>query len=132
MSRKELVLQLISELSHYIMDADPNRMVISLHQEPDGLHLAVLDSVKRSPSELDAIRTSLNSEPRPELAGYYGGMAGYDSLGAARLNIVGWRLKGADVKATESGTKIDIWLGGERFERDRFSITDEHERNAGR
>lgn len=111
MRRKALVLQLISELSHYMMDSHPTRMVISLHQEPDGLHLAVLDSVKRSPSELDAIRTSLNSEPRPELAGYYGGMAGYDSLGAARLTIVGWQLK-----------------GGERFERDRFSITDEHER----
>jgi len=131
MNRKDFLLQLIGELSHYILDADPMRMVISVHQEPDGLHLAVIDSVKRRPSELDSIRASLNSERRPELAGYYGGMAGYDSLGAARLNLIGWQLKGADVKTTDSGTRIDLWLGGDRFNPESFSITDEHEKNAG-
>lgn len=131
MSRKDFLIQLISEMSHYILDADPMRMVISLHQEADGLHLAVLDSVKRTPSELEAIRASLNSERRPELAGYYGGMAGHDSLGSARLDLVGWQLKGADVRSSDSGTHIDLWLGGERFNPASFSITDEHQKNAG-
>mgnify|MGYP006310951777 CR=1 FL=1 len=130
MNRKDFLLQLISEMSHYVLDADPMRMVISVHQEQDGLHLAVIDSVKRPPSELESIRASLNNERRPELAGYYGGMAGYDSLGSARLNLIGWQLKGADVKTTDSGTRIDLWLGGDGFNPESFSITDEHEKNA--
>ena len=98
------------------------RMVISLHQEEDGLHLAILDNVQRDQSELDRIRGSLNNPGRPELAGYYGSMAGYDSLGSARLNLIGWQVKGADVNSSESGTKIDLWLGGDRFNPASFSI----------
>lgn len=130
MNRREFALQLITEMAHFILDSDPMRLVISLHQESDGLHLAVIDSVKRSPSELEAIRRALNSEQRPELAGYYGSMVGYDSLGAARLNLVGWQLKGADVRSTNSGTHIDLWLGGDRFNPERFSITAEQRKTS--
>ena len=122
MNRTEFVLQLIGEISHYILDADPMRMVVSLHQEEDGLHLAVLDSVERSDKELTEIRQALNRKSRPELAGYYGNLAGYDSLGEARLNLIGWQVKGADVAALDSGTKIDIWLGGDRFDPTSFTI----------
>lgn len=125
MNRKDFLLHLIGEMAHYVLDTDPGRMVISLHQETDGVHLAVIDSVKRSEPELETIRAALNSARRPELAGYYGSMAGYDSLGSARLNLIGWQVKGADVKATESGTKIDLWLGGDRFNPEHFSISEE-------
>ncbi len=124
MNRRDFILHLISEVGHYILDADPNRMVVSLHQEPDGLHLAVLDDTKRSVEELDVVRQSLNGKPRPELAGYYGSMAGYDLLGSARLDIVGWQVKHADVTQTDSGTRIDLWLGGDRFNPDDFNIPD--------
>ena len=124
MNRKDFVLHLIGEVSHYILDAEPMRMVISLHQEEDGLHLAILDDVKRNEDDLAAIRASLNSAKRPELAGYYGSMAGYDMLGSARLNLIGWQVKGADVNSTDSGTKIDLWLGGDRFDPASFSIQD--------
>ncbi len=127
MNRREFILQLIAEVAHYILDADPMRMVISLHQEEDGLHVAVLDTVKRSETELTAIRESLNDNKRPELAGYYGSLAGYDSLGSARLNLIGWQVKGADVSSSESGTKIDLWLGGDRFDPASFSIPGENE-----
>ena len=122
MNRKDFLLHLIGEMGHYILDNDPNRMVISLHQESDGVHLSIMDSVERDESELEAVRASLNSTRRPELAGYYGSMAGYDSLGDARLNLIGWQVKGADVKSTEEGTKIDLWLGGEGFNPESFSI----------
>lgn len=122
MNRREFVLHLIGEVAHYILDADPMRMVISLHQEEDGLHLAILDNVERDESELNTIRASLNNARRPELAGYYGSMAGYDSLGSARLNLIGWQVKGADVNSSSSGTKIDLWLGGDRFDPASFSI----------
>jgi hypothetical protein len=100
-------------------------MVISVHQEVGGVHLAVLDSIKRDNQELDKIRASLTKARRPELAGYYSSMAGYDSLGEARLNLIGWQIKAADVRATDSGTQIDLWLGGEGFDPDHFTIDDE-------
>ncbi|MFO8065881.1 MAG: hypothetical protein ACQETQ_03985 [Spirochaetota bacterium] len=125
MNRKDFLLHLIGEMGHYILDNDPNRMVISLHQETDGVHLSIMDSVAREESELESIRASLNSSRRPELAGYYGSMAGYDSLGDARLNLIGWQVKGADVKSTEEGTQIDLWLGGKGFDPESFSIYDD-------
>jgi len=125
MNRREFVGQLIGEMAHYILDADPMRMVISLHQEVDGLHLAVLDTVSRDEKEVEAIREALNNARRPELAGYYGALAGHDSLGAARLNLIGWQVKGADVSSSESGTKIDLWLGGDRFDPASFTIPDD-------
>ena len=105
-----------------MLDSDPMRMVISLHQEEDGLHLAILDDTRRGEAELQRIRTDLNNARRPELAGYYGSMAGSDVLGSARLNLIGWQIKHADVSATDSGTRIDLWLGGDRFNPAAFSI----------
>ena len=122
MKRKDYILHLIGEIAHYILDDDPNRMVISLHQEEDGLHLAVLDDKKRGDEELAEIRKALNNARRPEMAGYYGNMAGSDMLGAARLNLIGWQVKHGDATTTNSGTKIDLWLGGERFNPDNFTI----------
>ena len=122
MKRREYILHLIGEVAHYILESDPMRMVISLHQEEDGLHLAIIDSVVRSEEKLAEMRLALNSAHRPELAGYYGNMAGSDMLGAARLDLIGWQVKHGDVTATASGTKIDLWLGGDRFDPQHFSI----------
>ncbi|MFW5686480.1 MAG: hypothetical protein ACOC0O_07500 [Spirochaetota bacterium] len=122
MKRTDFLLHLISEVSHYVLDSDPSRMVISLHQEEDGLHLAVFDDTQRDDHELEAIRESLHNPDRPELAGYYGSMAGFDMLGSARLDLIGWQIKAATVSTTDSGTRIDLWLGGDRFNPEDFSI----------
>jgi hypothetical protein len=124
MNRKDFILQLIGEVAHYILDEDPMRMVISLHQEEDGLHLAVMDNIKRDEAELESIRQALNNPKRPELAGYYGSMAGHDGLGKARLDLIGWQVKGADVYPTDLGTQIDLWLGGDRFDSASFTLDD--------
>jgi hypothetical protein len=120
--RAEFLLHLIGQIAHYVLDADPNRMVISLHQEEDGVHLAVFDDQERSDDELESIRDALNKPKRPELAAYYGSMAGYDMLGKVRLDLIGWQIKGATVSRSDSGTRIDLWLGGDRFQADQFSI----------
>ena len=122
MKHTEFLLHLINEIAHYILDANPMRMVISLHQEEDGLHLAILDDKRRNRSELDKIRNALQPHDRPELAGYYGSMAGYDMLGAARLDLVGWQIKAATVSDNGSGTQIDLWMGGDRFDPEQFSL----------
>lgn len=131
MRRKDFILHLIGEVAHYILDSDPTRMVISLHQEEDGLHLAILDDNKRSEEDLSQIRSALNNARRPELAGYYGSMAGSDMIGAARLNLIGWQVKHGDVASTQSGTKIDLWLGGDRFDPNHFSIPNEKVEKSG-
>ncbi len=122
MRTKEYIMHLLAEVSNFVLESRPSRMVISLHQESDGLHLCVLDTTVRSDEELDAIRKALNTSVRPELAEYYGSMAGSDLIGAARLNLVGWQVKRGDVTRSDSGTKIDLWLGSERFDSSRFSI----------
>jgi len=119
---KEYILHLIGEMAKFILDSNPTRMVISLHREEDGLHLAILDNVPRSEEELEKIRLALNAPKRPELAEYYGIMAGQDLMGNSRLNLVGWQVKHADVSRTQEGMKIDLWLGGERFDSSYFSI----------
>jgi len=119
---KEYILHLIGEMAKFILDRNPSRMVISLHSEGDGIHLAILDNIPRSEDELEKIRLALNAPKRPELAEYYGIMAGQDLLGNSRLNLVGWQVKHADVSRTQEGTKIDLWLGGERFDSSYFSI----------
>ena len=119
---KEYILHLIGEMAKFVLDSNPTRMVISLHREEDGLHLAILDNVPRSEEELEKIRLALNAPKRPELAEYYGIMAGQDLMGNSRLNLVGWQVKHADVSRTQEGMKIDLWLGGERFDSSYFSI----------
>lgn len=127
MNRRDFILHLIGEIGHFVLDADPMRMVISLHQEADGLHLSIMDDTERGSEELEGIRHALNNPRRPELAGYYGSMAGYDVLGEARLDLVGWQVKHADVNGTDSGTKIDLWLGSDKFDPTNFNIPDREE-----
>jgi hypothetical protein len=122
MKKKEYVMHLLGEISNFVLESQPSRMVISLHQEEDGLHLAVLDNTPREDREIEKISKALNTAARPELAEYYGSMAGSDLIGAARLNLIGWQVKHADVIRTAEGTKIDLWLGSDRFDSTRFNI----------
>lgn len=123
MNRKDIILHLLGEISSYILDGDPSRMVISLHQEEDGLHLCVIDNNgDHTDEEIEKMEQALNSQKRPELAGYYGAMTGHDLLGASRLDLLGWQVKHGDVSRTDSGIKIDLWMGGDEFQSDKFTI----------
>jgi hypothetical protein len=122
MKRKDLILKLIGEMTSYILDKDPMRMVISLHQEEDGLHLAIIDDSPRTDEEMADLERTLNSRKRPELAAYYGAMTGHDLLGSSRLDLMGWQIKHSDVTRMGEGTKIDLWLGGDRFDSRNFTI----------
>lgn len=123
MKRKEFLNRLIGEVSNYLLEGNPLRMVISLHQEEDGAHLSFFDDRKRAPEELKRIRDALNPKhTRPELAGYYGMMAGHDTSWDARLKLIGWQIKHATVDNTDSGVQIDLWLGSDAFQPSKFSI----------
>ena len=122
MKAKEYIMHLLAEISNFILESQPSRMVISLHQESDGLHLSIMDNTGRSDDSLESIRKALNTSVRPELAEYYGSMAGSDLIGSARLNLIGWQVKHADVTRIAEGTKIDLWLGSDRFDSRKFSM----------
>jgi hypothetical protein len=122
MKQREFITHLVSTVSSFILEGNPGRMVISLHQEEDGLHLCVIDNNVRSDEELEDIHAALNAGARPELADYYGSMGGSDLVGAARLQLIGWQIKKGDVSRTSGGTQLDLWLGSDRFDSSRFTI----------
>jgi len=124
MKRRELITHLISEISEYILESDPMRMVISLHQEEDGLHLSVMDDAEHSDEEIERMERDLNSQKRPELSGYYGAMTDHSFMGTARLSLLGWQVKHTDITRIDKGIKIDFWLGGDRFDSRKFTIPD--------
>jgi hypothetical protein len=123
MKRKEFLNRLIGEVSNFLLEGNPLRMVISLHQEDDGAHLSFFDDRKRSEEDLKRIREALNPKhTRPELAEYYGMMAGHDTSWNARLKLIGWQIKHATVRNSDSGVQIDLWLGSDAFNPDQFTI----------
>ncbi len=122
MKRREQILHLISGIANYLLNEDPRRMVISLHQEEDGLHLSIMDDNDHSDEEIEKMEKQLNSSKRPELAGYYGAMTGQDLLGNSKLDLLGWQVKHSDITRIDKGIKIDLWVGGDRFQSQKFNI----------
>lgn len=125
MKRKEQILHLISGIANYLLNEDPRRMVISLHQEEDGLHLSIMDDNEHSDEEIEKMEKQLNSSKRPELASYYGAMTGQDLLGNSKLDLLGWQVKHTDITRIDQGIKIDLWVGGDRFQSHKFNIPKE-------
>ena len=56
------------------------------------------------------------------LTAYYRAMTGHNLLGSARLDLLGWQIKHSDVVRMGDGIKIDLWLGGDRFDSRQFNI----------
>lgn len=124
MKQEEMIVKIISEVSHFVLSGDPTRMVISLHKEKGGIHLAILDDIERSDKEIEEIKRIISVGQRPELSGYYGNLTGNNLLGEARLDLIGWQVKYIDVNKIRDGLKIDIWIGSEEFDKDKFTMPD--------
>lgn len=123
MKRKDFLGRLIGEVTNFLLEGNPLRMVVSLHQEDDGAHVSFFDDRKRTDEELEKINQALNPKHhRPELAEYYGLMAGHDMAWGARLKLIGWQIKHASVDNSDSGLRIDLWLGSDAFNPDNFSL----------
>ncbi len=123
MKRKEILGRLIGEVTNFLLEGNPLRMVVSLHQEDDGAHLSFFDDQKRSDAEIQKINKALHpKQSRPELAEYYGLMAGHDVTWDARLQLIGWQIKQATVSNSDSGLRIDLWLGSDAFNPEQFTI----------
>ncbi|MEN6297116.1 MAG: hypothetical protein ABFC92_04110 [Rectinema sp.] len=126
MKRHELYVQLISELENNLHHGNPKKMVISMHLEPDGFHIAGIDDRPRTDKEIADIEHSLMMHQRPELASYYGMMVGHDLLGSSRLELIGFQIKGVKVeRIPEGGVMINLWIGSEGFDPAMFTIDQE-------
>jgi len=124
MKRQELYVQMISEIANFLLNGNPRKMVISLHQEADGFHIAAIDDRPRTDKEIKDLRESLMVQQRPELAAYYGTMMGHDLLGSARLDIIGMQIKGVKVEPIpEGGVMINLWVGSEGFDPKMFTLS---------
>jgi hypothetical protein len=125
MRRHDLYVQLISELANYLLHDNPKKMVISLHMESDGFHIAAIDDKPRTDKEIEELEHSLMLHQRPELASYYGTMLGRDFLGTARLDLIGFQIKGVKVeRVPEGGVMINLWIGSEDFDPQLFTINE--------
>ncbi len=123
MKRKEFLGRLIGEVTNFLLEGNPLRLVVSLHQEDDGAHISFFDDRPRSQEEIQRIYNSLNPQKsRPELAEYYGLMAGHDMAWDARLKLIGWQIKHASVDNSDSGLRIDLWLGSDAFNPENFTL----------
>ena len=123
MKRKEFLGRLIGEVTNFLLEGNPLRPVVSLHQEDDGAHISFFDDRPRSEEEIQRIYNSLNPQKsRPELAEYYGLMAGHDMAWDARLKLIGWQIKHASVDNSDSGLRIDLWLGSDAFNPENFTL----------
>jgi hypothetical protein len=126
MKRHELYVQLISELANFMLTGNPKKMVISMHLEADGFHIAAIDDRPRTDKEIAEIEHSLMMQQRPELASYYGTMIGHDLLGSARLELIGFQIKSVKIeKAPEGGLMINLWIGSEDFDPALFTINED-------
>ncbi len=124
-NRNDLALHLMSEVAHFILESDPRRMIVSVHLEGDGFHLMMMDDLERDEKEIEEINGMLHAAQRPELSGYYGSMTGLESLGQARLNMVGWQIKYGQIIQREGGSRIDLLVGGRDFDPTPFELPGE-------
>lgn len=123
MKRKEFLGRLIGEVTNFLLEGNPLRLVVSLHQEPDGAHISFFDDRPRTEEEIARIYQALNpKQSRPELAEYYGLMAGHDMAWDARLKLIGWQIKHSSVENSDSGLRIDLWLGSDAFNPENFTL----------
>ncbi len=120
--RQDLIVNLIGEMSNYVLKRNPKKMMISLHQEQEGMHLCVVDNSTYSDEEIADLEKMMNSEKRPELSGYYGEMMGHDFLGKSRLDLIGWQVKQVDISRWGEGIMMDIWMGGSNFQSSQFNM----------
>lgn len=121
-NRQDLILHLIGEMANHVLKKNPKKMMISLHQEEDGMHLCVVDHSKHTDAEIAKLEKMMNSRKRPELSGYYGEMVGHDFLGSSRLDLIGWQVKKVDISRWGEGIMIDIWMGGSNFQKSQFNM----------
>ena len=100
----------MGELLHYVLEAEPQKVTITIEDLEDKIQVTVEDvGAQRDADECLEGESFLNTSGRNELRDYYSGLAGEESLGPCNLRIVGMMVDGGHIEPCDAGTKLTVW-----------------------
>ncbi|MDY7040659.1 MAG: ATP-binding protein [Chloroflexota bacterium] len=108
--QKRKIVRLLDELLCYALQADPQKVVVTIEDLTDEIKITVEDDgAQRSEEEFRQAEYILNAPCRNEMKDYYSGLAGEETVGLCRLRIVGMMIDGARVESGDKGTRLSVW-----------------------
>lgn len=108
--QKRKIVSLLDELLYYALQADPQKVVITIEDLTDEIRITVEDDgAQRNEEECRQAECILNTPCRNEMKDYYSGLAGEETVGLCRLRIVGMMIDGARVEPGDKGTRLSVW-----------------------
>ena len=109
LKQKKKITHLLSELLHYVLEIDPQKVTITI-EDLEGRTQVTVDGID---AQRDQACTegefSLNTSGRNELKDYYSGLAGEESLSPCDLRIVEMMVDGGHIESSDSGTRLTVW-----------------------
>jgi hypothetical protein len=110
LKQKTKIAHLLGELLHYVLEAEPQKVTITIEDLEDRIQVTVEDiGAERGVQECAEGESLLNLSGRNELRDYYSGLAGEESLGPCNLRIVGMMVDGGHIETCDTGTKLTVW-----------------------
>jgi hypothetical protein len=110
LKQKTKIAHLLGELLHYVLEAEPQKVTITIEDLADRIQVTVEDiGAQRDAAECTQGESFLNLAGRNELREYYSGLAGEESLGPCNLRIVGMMVDGGHIETCASGTRLTVW-----------------------
>ena len=104
------IINLLDELLHYALQANPQKVVVTVECLPDKVSITMEDDgAQRSEEECRQAECILNEHCLNEMEDYYSGLAGEETVGLARLRIVGMMVDGAQIACGDEGTRFSVW-----------------------
>jgi hypothetical protein len=110
LKQKKKIAHLMGELLHYVLEAEPQKVTITIEDLQDRIQVTVTDiGGQRNTQECLEAESCLKSSGHNELRDYYSGLAGEESLGPCNLRIVSMMVDGGHIETNESGTLLTVW-----------------------
>ena len=110
LKQRKKIAHLLSELLHYVLEAEPQKVTITIEDLEDRIQVTVEDiGAQRDVQECTEGESFLNTSGRNELRDYYSGLAGEESLGPCNLRIGGMMVDGGHIEPCDSGTRLTVW-----------------------
>lgn len=108
--QKQKITHLLNELLQFVLEAEPQKVSIEIEDLGDRVQITMSETgARKSAHECQEATCFLNTPQRSEMADYYSGLAGEESLGPCDLSIVRLMVDGGTIEPSESGIKIFVW-----------------------
>ena len=108
--QKARITHVLHELLHYALEAKTSRLVVTIEELDDQVHLTVEETgIPATPKQIRQANQLLNAPERSELSDYYSGLAGEETCTVCDLRVVALMVDGGHVEASDTGTRIRVW-----------------------